>query len=215
MWKRRGSVNGGRVPWWGWPETAGAIHRSARQRDQDLSERIVALAHERRRFGYRRIADLVRAEGTPVNDKRVYRLYRLEDLAVRKRRGKKRSEARARAAARVSNDQRGLEPGLRQRQPGQWPADQGAGRHRRLQPRVASALSVDYGMGGEYVIRLLAEAARFRGYPKAVRTDQGPRVHEPCVPGVGDKQANQAHPEPTGQAHAECRASTESSETSA
>ena len=48
------------------------------------------MAHERRRFGYRRIADMIRAEGTIVNDKRVYRLYRLEDLAVRKRRGKKR-----------------------------------------------------------------------------------------------------------------------------
>ena len=58
------------------------------QLDQSLSERIVGLAHERRRFGYRRIADLIRAEGTAINDKRVYRLYRLADLAVRKRRGK-------------------------------------------------------------------------------------------------------------------------------
>src|SRR5690349_19203999 len=58
------------------------------QLDQDMSERIVGLAHERRRFGYRRIADLIRAEGTAINDKRVYRLYRLADLAVRKRRGK-------------------------------------------------------------------------------------------------------------------------------
>ncbi|NUZ07663.1 transposase [Schlegelella sp. ID0723] len=26
-WKQPGSVNGGRVPWWSWPETACAIHR--------------------------------------------------------------------------------------------------------------------------------------------------------------------------------------------
>jgi putative transposase len=58
--------------------------------DHDMSERIKRLAHERRRFGYRRIGDLLRADGTAVNDKRVYRLYRLADLAVRKRRGKKR-----------------------------------------------------------------------------------------------------------------------------
>jgi putative transposase len=58
--------------------------------DRDMSQRITELAHERRRFGYRRIADLLRAEGTEVNDKRVYRLYRLADLAVRKRRGRKR-----------------------------------------------------------------------------------------------------------------------------
>lgn len=47
--------------------------------DRDMSQRITKLAHERRRFGYRRIADLIRAEGTEVNDKRVYRLYRLAD----------------------------------------------------------------------------------------------------------------------------------------
>ncbi|NUZ07664.1 hypothetical protein HQN59_18010 [Schlegelella sp. ID0723] len=55
-----------------------------------MSERIVALAHERRRFGYRRIADLIHPEGTQINGKPVSRLYRLADLAVRKRRGKKR-----------------------------------------------------------------------------------------------------------------------------
>ena len=41
--------------------------------DQASMARIVELAHERRRFGYRRIGDLLRAEGTHVNDKRVYR----------------------------------------------------------------------------------------------------------------------------------------------
>jgi putative transposase len=55
-----------------------------------MSERLKALALERRRFGYRRIGDLIRADGAPINDKRVYRLYRLADLAVRKRRSKKR-----------------------------------------------------------------------------------------------------------------------------
>jgi putative transposase len=48
-----------------------------------MSQRITKLAHERRRFVYQRIADLLR--GAEVNDKRVYRLYRLGDLAVRKR----------------------------------------------------------------------------------------------------------------------------------
>lgn len=58
--------------------------------DRHMSQRITQLAHERRRFGYRRIGDLLRADGTAINDKRVYRLYRLADLAVRKRRGRKR-----------------------------------------------------------------------------------------------------------------------------
>lgn len=60
------------------------------QHDQATSQRIVELAHERRRFGYRRIGDLLRAAGTKINYKRVYRLYKLADLSVRKRRGKQR-----------------------------------------------------------------------------------------------------------------------------
>lgn len=51
-----------------------------------LSARIVELAHERRRFGYRRIHDLLRPEFSGVNHKRVYRLYRDANLAVRRRR---------------------------------------------------------------------------------------------------------------------------------
>lgn len=60
------------------------------QRDQATSQRIVELAHERRRFGYRRIGDLLRAADSKINDKRVYRLYKLADFSVRKRRGKRR-----------------------------------------------------------------------------------------------------------------------------
>ena len=51
-----------------------------------LSARIVELAHVRRRFGYRRIHDLLTREGHTVNHKRVWRLYRENNLAVRKRR---------------------------------------------------------------------------------------------------------------------------------
>ena len=35
-------------------------------------------------------------------------------------------------------------------------------------------LAVDFGISGHYVTRILDQAARFRGYPKAIRTDQGP-----------------------------------------
>lgn len=41
------------------------------------STRIVELAHERRRFGYRRTHDLLALEGRKVNHKRVWRLYKL------------------------------------------------------------------------------------------------------------------------------------------
>jgi putative transposase len=51
----------------------------------ELRERLRALAAERRRFGYRRLYILLRREGYCVNLKRIYRLYRHEGLAVRRR----------------------------------------------------------------------------------------------------------------------------------
>ena len=49
-----------------------------------LSARLVELAHERRRFGYRRLHALVKREGIHANHKRVHRLYREAGLAVRR-----------------------------------------------------------------------------------------------------------------------------------
>ena len=66
---------------------------SADARTVELSARIVELAYERRRFGYRRIHDLLAREGHAVNHKRVWRLYRQNNLAVRKRRKVKRARS--------------------------------------------------------------------------------------------------------------------------
>ena len=52
---------------------------------QALSARIIELAQVRRRFGYRRLHDLLRPEYPTVNHKKVYRLYREANLAVRRR----------------------------------------------------------------------------------------------------------------------------------
>jgi len=40
------------------------------------------IANERRRFGYRRLATLLRREGKGMNLKKVYRLYREDWLTV-------------------------------------------------------------------------------------------------------------------------------------
>ena len=66
-------------------------YRSRRPDDPELRERLVALARERRRFGYRRLLIFLRREGFVVNHKRLFRLYREERLMVRKRRGRKRA----------------------------------------------------------------------------------------------------------------------------
>jgi putative transposase len=57
---------------------------------QALSDRIVELAYQRRRFGYRRIHDLLTREGCAVNHKRLWRLHKLNALAVRQRRKSRR-----------------------------------------------------------------------------------------------------------------------------
>jgi putative transposase len=66
-------------------------YRSRRPDDRRLRERLVALARERRRFGYRRLLIFLRREGFVVNHKRLFRLYREERLTVRRRRGRKRA----------------------------------------------------------------------------------------------------------------------------
>jgi putative transposase len=66
-------------------------YRSRRPDDPRLRERLVALARERRRFGYRRLLIFLGREGFVVNHKRLFRIYREERLTVRKRKGRKRA----------------------------------------------------------------------------------------------------------------------------
>lgn len=57
----------------------------AQPENEQLKARLVELASERRRFGYRRLHALVRREGVQANHKRVYRLYSDAGLSVRRR----------------------------------------------------------------------------------------------------------------------------------
>ena len=72
-------------------DRASMRYRSRRLPDDTLRQRLRHLAHERRRFGYRRLYVLLRREGQAVNRKRVYRLYREERLMVRRRGRRKRA----------------------------------------------------------------------------------------------------------------------------
>ncbi len=55
-----------------------------------LSNKIIEIAQVRRRFGYRRIHDMLDPQFPGVNHKRVYRLYTEANLTVRKRKKAKR-----------------------------------------------------------------------------------------------------------------------------
>ena len=140
---------------------------------QELSSKIVEIAHVRRRFGYRRVHDLLRNDFPGVNHKRVYRLYRAANLAVRKRKKAKRPvmERTPLNIAQRINEVWSMD----------FVSDSLASGRRIKCLTVADDFShecveiaVDYGISGLYVTRLLDQAARFRGYPAAVRTDNGP-----------------------------------------
>ena len=60
-------------------------YRSRRPDDAELRAKLRDLANVRRRFGYRRLFVLLRREGEMSGINRIYRLYREEGLAVRKR----------------------------------------------------------------------------------------------------------------------------------
>lgn len=138
-----------------------------------LSAAIIDIAQSRRRFGYRRIHDLLRPEFPDVNHKRVYRLYSAAKLAVKKRRKAKRP-ATERIPLQIATAVNEV-----------WSMDfvsDALVNGRRLKCLTVADdfshecvdIATDFGISGQYVTRLLDQAARFRGYPKAVRTDNGP-----------------------------------------
>jgi putative transposase len=142
----------------------------------ELREQIIQTAQMRRRWGYRMIHDVLRPRYPHVNHKRVYRLYTAEDLSIRKRKKAKRIGVRVPLVAAMALNQT-------------WSMDfvsdaiarPGAVSRRIKCLTVADDFShecvditADFGIGGAYVTRLLDRAATFRGYPKEVRTDNGP-----------------------------------------
>lgn len=140
---------------------------------QALSARIIELAQVRRRFGYRRLHDLLDEEFPGVNHKKFYRLYREANLAVRRRRKVRRPPAERQPLMRADGPN------------AVWSMDfvsDALANGRRLKcltiaddfSRESIDIVVDHGISGAYVIRVLDQAACFRGYPRAVRTDNGP-----------------------------------------
>jgi len=64
-----------------------SIYRyETRRSDEPLRSKLVQLAREKPRFGYRRLQVLLRRYGEPVNHKRLHPVYREADH-VRERRG--------------------------------------------------------------------------------------------------------------------------------
>ena len=116
---------------------------------------------------------MLRPEFPGVNHKRVYRLYSQANLAVRRRKKVMRpaSERVPLQLAKNVNEVWSMD----------FVSDSLANGQRIKFLTVADDfshecvdISVDWGISGQYVTRLLDRAAVFRGYPLAVRTDNGP-----------------------------------------
>jgi putative transposase len=67
------------------------VRRDRPPDNADVRAAMREIAGKRRRFGYRRIGVLLEREGMTMNHKKLYRLYREEGLAVKRRRGRKRA----------------------------------------------------------------------------------------------------------------------------
>ena len=140
---------------------------------QGLMEDLRRHASERPRFGYRRIHVMLRRGGWRVNHKRIYRLYRSEGLAVRRRKRK-----------RMYVGQRTiLPPPTRPNQ--RWSMDftldsLATGRKFRSLnivddfSRECLAIEVDTSIGGSRVARVLERIVAFRGLPEIIVCDNGP-----------------------------------------
>lgn len=146
---------------------------SIRSDDEQLLQRLVELAGERPRFGYRRLGVLLRREGFGVNHKRVYRLYRDARLAVRKKRRRRVSQANrtVELVATRPNDCWSMD----------FLSDTLAdGRAIRVfaavddHSKVSPVVEVDLSLPAPRVIRALDRAIEEHGKPAAVRTDNGP-----------------------------------------
>ena len=110
-----------------------------------------------------------------TSNKRVYRIYTAEGLSIRKRKKTKRLGVRVPLMAALTVNQT-------------WSMDfvsvavcRLGAVSRRIKcltvaddfTRECVDITADFGIGGHYVTRLLDRATILRGYPKAVRTDNG------------------------------------------
>jgi putative transposase len=138
-----------------------------------LRERLRALAGENRRFGYRRLHELLRREGWRANHKLVARLYQEERLAIRRRHRQKRG------AGTMSGHWCPIAANQR------WSMDftedtLASGRKFRTAnlkddcTRECPAILVDFSLPGHRVTLMLDDVARERGYPDILVVDNGP-----------------------------------------
>lgn len=147
-------------------------YRLRRGPDEALRQRLRELADQRHRFGYLRLHVLLRREGWRVNHKRVYRIYREEGLAVRRRKRKSRASLVRQPLVSPQRANQG------------WSMDflhdtLASGRRIRIltiediYTREALAAEVDHSLGGMRVMRVLERLREMGRQPEWIVSDNG------------------------------------------
>lgn len=147
-------------------------YQSRRPERAEVRARLRDLAAQRPRWGYRRLHVLLHREGHQLNHKLVFRLYRSEGLAVRRKKRK-----RIAATLRVVPP-----PPTRARQ--QWTMDftqdsLSTGRQFRTLnlidafTRECLLIEADHSLTGPRVVRALERLKELYGTPEVIRIDNG------------------------------------------
>src|SRR5437016_4650850 len=146
----------------------------SRRSDEPLRTKLLELAREKPRFGYRRLHVLLRRSGEHVNHKRVHRVYREAGLMIRRKKRKHCVREGKPLLARTAANQ-------------EWTLDflhdaVECGRAIRVlsvvdaYTRECLALEVDTSFASRRVTRVLEQIVAERGQPQALRCDNGPEL---------------------------------------
>ncbi len=147
------------------------MYRSRRGPDDEVRGALRELAANRPRYGYRRLHVLMGREGHRMNHKRLYRLYRTEGLAVRRKKRKRLTRERTPMLPPSKLNER-------------WSMDfvhDRFGRGRKFRTfnlvdefsRECPAIEVDTSISAARVIRVLDRVAEERGLPDEILIDNG------------------------------------------
>ena len=137
-----------------------------------LREKITSIAHEKRRYGYRRIHVLLRREGITINHKKVFRIYKQLGLKVLKRGGRKRALGTRVVAMELTTANQ------------EWSLDfvsDALANGRRIRmltvvddfTRESIKIAVDTSLNGRRVCEELEQVIEARGKPERILSDNG------------------------------------------
>jgi putative transposase len=138
----------------------------------ELRSKLIALARQKPRYGYRRLCALLERSGSKASHQRIYRIYSEEHLAVRRSK-RKRLVRPAPEGTPLSRPNQ------------EWAIDfvtdgLATGRGLRIltvvdiYTRECPAIEVDTGLSGWRVTRVLDWIIGQRGRPEVIRCDNGP-----------------------------------------